>query len=61
MKRLVKYSMMVVLLAAGVAAIGGCNTVNGIGKDISAGASQTQEWIGGEPSGSSQSRADSRN
>lgn len=36
----------IILLAAVLAALAGCNTVAGVGEDVSGGARKVQGWLG---------------
>jgi predicted small secreted protein len=38
-------SMRLLILMAALAALAGCNTVNGVGQDISGGAETVQDWF----------------
>lgn len=39
--------MKLIVALALLAALAGCNTVSGVGNDISSGANTVQGWIGG--------------
>ena len=49
-KAMMKTKRLAAILAASVlvlAALPGCNTVSGMGQDISSGANQVSGWLGG--------------
>lgn len=45
MKRLVRFCVAIAAVAWAMAAIGGCNTVRGVGKDIEAGGKKIQKAV----------------